>query len=162
MPATKNTPSTHHPRRRNVTTLMVGLKNGHIRKNLTQSGEPQRYSWGTKKKKMLSASVISRSPQRFLATEQAGERPWSGRLQKTTGREGRHVTRRVLAVRSSTAKCIRQLWTATRTNIAWQTVRKRLHAAQFHCPSVECTRVTSSQRCSLRLVHTLSIGSCPD
>ena len=47
MPATKNTPSRHHPRRRNVTTLMVGLKNGHIRKNLTQSGEPQRYSWGT-------------------------------------------------------------------------------------------------------------------
>ena len=39
----KNTPSTHHPRRRNVTTLMVGLKNGHIRKNLT--------SWGTPKKK---------------------------------------------------------------------------------------------------------------
>ena len=32
----KNTPSMHHPRRRNVTTLMVGLKNGHIRKNLTQ------------------------------------------------------------------------------------------------------------------------------
>ena len=32
-------------------TLMVGLKNGHIRKNLTQSGEPQRYSWGTHKKK---------------------------------------------------------------------------------------------------------------
>ena len=35
-PATKNTPSTHHPRRRNVTTLLVGLKNGHISKNLTQ------------------------------------------------------------------------------------------------------------------------------
>ena len=50
MPATKKTPSTHHPRRRNVTTLMAGLKNGHIRKNLTQSGEPQRYSWGTQKK----------------------------------------------------------------------------------------------------------------
>ena len=44
----KNTPSTHHPQRRNMTTLMVGLKNGHIRKNLTQkSGELQRYSWGT-------------------------------------------------------------------------------------------------------------------
>ena len=28
----KNTPRTHHPRRRNVTTLMVGLKNGHIRR----------------------------------------------------------------------------------------------------------------------------------
>ena len=25
-----------YPRRRNVTTLMVGLKNGHIRRNLTQ------------------------------------------------------------------------------------------------------------------------------
>ena len=32
----KNTPSMHHPWRQNVTTLMVGLKNGHIRKNLTQ------------------------------------------------------------------------------------------------------------------------------
>ena len=32
----KNTPTTHHPRRRNVTTLMVGLKNGHMCKNLTQ------------------------------------------------------------------------------------------------------------------------------
>ena len=29
---------------------MVGLKNGHIRKSLTKNGEPQRYSWGTKKK----------------------------------------------------------------------------------------------------------------
>ena len=27
----------NHPRRRNVTTLMVGLKNGHMRKNLTQN-----------------------------------------------------------------------------------------------------------------------------
>ena len=32
----KNTPSTHPPQRRNVTALMVGLRNGHIRKNLTQ------------------------------------------------------------------------------------------------------------------------------
>ena len=32
----KNTPSMHHPRRRNVATLMVGLKNSHICKNLTQ------------------------------------------------------------------------------------------------------------------------------
>ena len=38
----KNTPSMHHPRSRNVTTSMVGLNNGHIRKNLTQNGEPQR------------------------------------------------------------------------------------------------------------------------
>ena len=26
-------------------------KNGHIRKNLSQNGEPQRYSWGRQKKK---------------------------------------------------------------------------------------------------------------
>ena len=43
MPATK-TPSTHHPRRRNVTISMVGLTNSSIRKNLTTNGEPRRYS----------------------------------------------------------------------------------------------------------------------
>ena len=48
----KNTPSTHHPRRRNVTTLMVELKNGHTQKSHPPKiGEPQRYSWGTQKKK---------------------------------------------------------------------------------------------------------------
>ena len=38
----KNTSSMHHPRRRNVTTSMVGLKKkkGHIRPNLAQNGEP--------------------------------------------------------------------------------------------------------------------------
>ena len=30
---------------------MVGLKNGHIRENVTQNGEPQGYSWGTQKMK---------------------------------------------------------------------------------------------------------------
>ena len=30
---------------------LVGLKNGHICKNLTQNDESQRHSWGTKKKK---------------------------------------------------------------------------------------------------------------
>ena len=47
-----------YPQRQNVTTSMVGCRNGHICKNLTQSGEPQRYSWGTqkqKKKKELTA-----------------------------------------------------------------------------------------------------------
>ena len=44
MPATK-TPSVHHPWRWNVTTSMVGFKNGHIHENLTQNDEPQRYSW---------------------------------------------------------------------------------------------------------------------
>ena len=40
-----------HPRRRNVTTSMVGLENSHIHKNLTKNGELQRYSWGMQKKK---------------------------------------------------------------------------------------------------------------
>ena len=30
---------------------MVGLKNGHIRKNFIQNGEFRSYSWGTQKKK---------------------------------------------------------------------------------------------------------------
>ena len=37
----KNTHSMHYPRRWNVTTSMVGLKKGHIRKSLTPNGEPQ-------------------------------------------------------------------------------------------------------------------------
>ena len=53
MPATKHTPSMHHRRRRNVTTSMDGLKNGHILKNLTKNGEPQRSSWWTQKMMMM-------------------------------------------------------------------------------------------------------------
>ena len=49
----------HHPRRRNVTTSMVGLKNGHIRKRLTPNGELQRYSWGKQKKKKKKNSLYS-------------------------------------------------------------------------------------------------------
>ena len=30
---------------------MVGLRNGHVRKNLIQNDEPQRYSWDTQNKK---------------------------------------------------------------------------------------------------------------
>ena len=46
----KNTRSTHHPQRWNVTTSVVRLKNSHIHththtKYLTRNGEPQRYSW---------------------------------------------------------------------------------------------------------------------
>ena len=47
--ATKNTSSMHHPRWRNVTTPVVGLKNGHIWKNLTQNVE--RYSWENRRRK---------------------------------------------------------------------------------------------------------------
>ena len=40
-----------YPQRQNVTTSMVGLKNGHIGKNLSQNGEPWRSSWEMQKKK---------------------------------------------------------------------------------------------------------------
>ena len=53
----KNTPSMHHPPRRNVTTSVAGFKNGHIGKNLTQNGEPQRSSWGMQKKKKKQADT---------------------------------------------------------------------------------------------------------
>ena len=42
--SSKTTPSMYHPRRRNVTTSMVGLRNGHIHKNLAKIGKPLRYS----------------------------------------------------------------------------------------------------------------------
>ena len=50
MPVKKITPNIHHLWRQNMTTWMVELKNGHIRKKFTQNGEPQRYSCGTQKK----------------------------------------------------------------------------------------------------------------
>ena len=64
----KNTPSTHHPRRRNVTTLMVGLKKTVTYANISpKSGEPQRYSWGTQKKKKKKKSLwISQALQTLL------------------------------------------------------------------------------------------------
>ena len=55
----KNTPSMQQPPRQNVTTSRVGLRNDHIPKNLTQNGEPQRYSWGTLKKKITQACNIT-------------------------------------------------------------------------------------------------------
>ena len=39
---------------------MVELENGHICKNLTQNGEPQRYSWGMQKKKKIFGMTDSR------------------------------------------------------------------------------------------------------
>ena len=56
-----------YPRRRNATTSMVGLKNGHIRKNLTKNGEPQRSSWGTQKK--MKKPQVCHSPDALPPTE---------------------------------------------------------------------------------------------
>ena len=43
----------HHPRRRNVTISMF-IEIHYIRKNLTQTDEPEIYSWGTQKKKITA------------------------------------------------------------------------------------------------------------
>ena len=48
----KNTFSMHHPRRRNVTTSVVGSKTCQLRKDVAQYGEAQRCGWGAQKKKM--------------------------------------------------------------------------------------------------------------
>ena len=50
----KNTPSMHHPWRWNVTTSIVGLKKGHICKNLTKNGESQKRSWEHRRMKKKS------------------------------------------------------------------------------------------------------------
>ena len=42
----------HAPSTKTECDYLIGwIKNGHIRKNLTQNGEQQTYSWGTQKKK---------------------------------------------------------------------------------------------------------------
>ena len=48
---TQRDQNTAHPRRRNVTTSIIGLRNGQICKHLIRDGEPPRYSWRTQKKK---------------------------------------------------------------------------------------------------------------
>ena len=50
----KNTPSMHHQQTQNVTTSIGVAKNGHVRKNLTENGDSQRYSWehGRRRRKL--------------------------------------------------------------------------------------------------------------
>ena len=61
----------YHPQRRNVTTSMFGLKNDHMRKNLTQNGEPQRSSWGSRKEIMYFFNLKKRIIYLFIIfTEQ--------------------------------------------------------------------------------------------
>ena len=55
--ATK-TPSMHHPQRQNVATSMVGLKNGHMRKNLTQMVNPRDIAGTWKMKKNCLETTI--------------------------------------------------------------------------------------------------------
>ena len=55
-------PTTKHPQHAQSTKtecdyLNGWIKNDHIRKNLTQNGEPKRYSWGTSEKKNNNPSL---------------------------------------------------------------------------------------------------------
>ena len=54
----KNTPSRHHPQRRNVTTSMAGLKNCQIGKNLTHNGEPQIFSRERRSRRRMWLAVM--------------------------------------------------------------------------------------------------------
>ena len=53
----------YHPQRRKVTISMVGLTNGHIRKNLTQNGEPQRYSWEGKRRMVKPTDTAGKAEE---------------------------------------------------------------------------------------------------
>ena len=57
----KSTPSTHHPRRRNVTTLMVGLKKrSHTQKSHPKVVNPRDIAGERKKKKKIYIYIYSR------------------------------------------------------------------------------------------------------
>ena len=76
----------------------------------------------------VSVSVISRLIQRVNATGSAQERPRSGRPRATNARKDRFIHRQALQSRSALANRIRtRLRAATRVNISYQTVRRRLH-----------------------------------
>ena len=85
----KNTPSTHHPRRRNVTTLMVGLKKKTVTyaKISPKSGEPQRYSWGTQNKQNKPTSQPINQP-----ASQSTSQPASQSANQSTSQPTRQPT----------------------------------------------------------------------
>ena len=77
----KNTLSTHYPRRWNVTTLMVGLKNGYICKNLTQKVVNPRDIAGERKKKKKKKKNMTVCKELWLTGG-------PGRLSASSGRRG--------------------------------------------------------------------------
>ena len=98
----KNTPSMHHPQRQNVTTSMVGLKNSHIDKNLTQNGEPQESSWERRRRRRDSKqhwhSVVTQNNRRSISgglADSRGPHTW-GQRHKTTMPVLSHTTTEVL------------------------------------------------------------------
>ena len=51
-----------HPQRGNVTAFVVGLKNGHIHKNLTKISELQRYSWECRRRERRNTPEVMSKP----------------------------------------------------------------------------------------------------
>ena len=66
MRASKTHPACTIHKDRMWTASMDGLENGQVCKNLTQIGEPQRYSWGTQKNKKKSLRIQSRKWAYFI------------------------------------------------------------------------------------------------
>ena len=74
MPATKNTPSMHHPRRWNVTTLMVGLKKrSHTQKSHPKVVNPRDIAGERKKNKKKNKITMRLSIFRVCA----GDSNWT-------------------------------------------------------------------------------------
>ena len=59
----------YHPQRQNVTTSMAGLN----MQNLTQNGEPQRYSWGTQKKKKKNVPYHAHCTKKACHQQQSSQ-----------------------------------------------------------------------------------------
>ena len=98
------------PRRPNVTTSMVGLRNGHIRKNLTQNGEAQRYSWGTQKKKKND------EPQRYS---------WGTQKKKKNGEPQRYSWGTQKKKKKSTRPPGEAEAVKATSNLSWRPTRKQ-------------------------------------
>ena len=91
----KNTPSIHHPRKRNVTTSMVGLKKTPPKRlhtqNLTQNGEPQSCSWERKRRrrssKYLGQTITTRNRTRHTFDKKTGRLERLEILQRNLSRQ---------------------------------------------------------------------------
>ena len=83
-----------HPRRWNVTTTMVGLKTATYAKNLTENGEPQRYSRGTQRRRRRNMDMARADGPGYLSNsipvkaekgaQLHGSRPKGEAAEKTT------------------------------------------------------------------------------
>ena len=65
--------------KRNVATSMVGLKNGHICKNLTKGSEPLRYSWeNIRRRRRINQKTTAERPVTINQAQQRQVQVWQG------------------------------------------------------------------------------------